>query len=208
MPVVHAVTTDEIVRRPTFLDRAADVMRALGARGAVHLRAPHTPGRTVYELATALAELQSVTKAWLVVNDRVDVALAAGARGAQLTSRSMLVTDARRIAPRLALGASVHAFDQAWEAAADGANWLVAGNVFDTATHPGAAGRGLDFLKQLVASTALPVIAIGGLQAHHLSGLRDAGAHGAAAIRGIWDAENAERAALDYLSSYDAHRAS
>src|SRR3712207_7224490 len=99
LPVIHAVTTDEIVARPDFFERAAAVMRALGERGAVQLRAPRTGGGRLYGLACDLAELQRATGAWLVGTDRVDVALAARARGVQLTSRSIGVADALAGAP-------------------------------------------------------------------------------------------------------------
>lgn len=210
VPVVHAVTTDAIVALPDFLDRAHEVMHALGPRGAVQLRAHHTPAHRLYEVARRLAAIQELTGAWLVLNDRVDVALAVGARGAQLTSRSMTVADARRIAPALAVGASVHDVPTAEEAARAGAAWVVAGHVFATASHPGEAGRGPSFVRELVARLGRPaaggvaVVAIGGVLPEHVPELRALGAHGVAAIRGIWEASDAARAATDYLSGYDA----
>ena len=134
---------------------------------------------------------------------RVDLALGSRARGAQLTSRSLRVSDARRAAPGLALGASVHSLDDARAAANEGATWLVAGHVFATTTHPGEDGRGLSFLRSVAQAVAIPVVAIGGVRPEHCVVLRDAGAYGLAVIRGIWDAPNAERAASDYLSAYD-----
>src|SRR5215218_4257877 len=101
IPVLHAVTTDEIVLRADFLERARRVMHAGGQRVAVHLRAPRLDGRRLFDLACRLAELQRESGAWLVVNDRADVALTSGARGVQLTSRSMSPADARRSAPTL-----------------------------------------------------------------------------------------------------------
>src|SRR5436853_4217265 len=108
VPVVHAVTNDEVVAREDFIDVACSVMRALGNRGALHLRANRLTGARFQALAEGLAAAQGLTGGWLVVNDRVDVALVAGAKGAQLTSKSLTTGDARRIAPHLALGASVH----------------------------------------------------------------------------------------------------
>jgi thiamine-phosphate diphosphorylase len=181
-------------------------MRALGPRGAVHLRARIVPSVRLLALATALAEAQEETGCWLVANDRVDLALAVDAAGAQLTSRSLAVADARRIAPDLALGASVHDAEQARAAEREGADWVVAGHVFETASHPGAAGRGMSFLAAVREATTLPIVAIGGIAPEHVPRLLDAGAHGVAAIRGIWVADDAERAALDYLSAYEGHR--
>ena len=203
LPLIHAVTSDEIVARADFIDVACAVMAALGARGALHLRAGRVTAARLQTLSEGLEAAQAITGAWLVINDRVDLALASRARGAQLTSRSIKVADARRAAPRLALGASVHSLAEARAAAAEGADWVVAGHVFATATHPGAPERGIPFVKSLAAEAGVPVIAIGGVKPEHSGVLRDAGVHGVAVIRGIWDAANAEQAASDYLSAYD-----
>jgi thiazole tautomerase (transcriptional regulator TenI) len=203
LPVVHAVTSDEIVTRTDFLDVACAVMSALGPRGALHLRAGRATAARLQALAASLEAAQAVTGAWLVVNDRLDLAIACRARGAQLTSRSLRVADARRAAPALAVGASVHSLDEARAAAEEGASWLVAGHVFATVTHPGEEGRGLPFVRAVAAAVDVPIVAIGGVKPEHCAVLRQAGAYGLAVIRGIWDAANAERAASDYLSAYD-----
>jgi thiazole tautomerase (transcriptional regulator TenI) len=204
LPVIHAVTTDEIVARPDFIQQAAGVMRALGARGAVHLRALRTGGARLYRLAQELAEFQRTTGAWLVATDRVDLALVAGARGVQLTSRSVGVADALRFAPALAIGASVHSLADARRAAADGATWLVAGHL--TEDRRGVAGPRA--LREVASEGRLPTIVIGGVTPGHIRGLHNLGVHGVAAIRGIWEADSAERAAAEYLAAYDAAVAS
>jgi thiamine-phosphate diphosphorylase len=214
-PVIHAVTTDELVSRPDFVDRAAGVMWALGARGAVHVRAPGLTGRRLYDLTAALVPFQRTTGAWVVVNDRVDVALAAEARGVQLTSRSLSVADAMHAIRAAAsgtqvpaVGASIHTVDEAREAALQvGLDWLVAGHVFNTPSHDGEAPRGMSFLADACAAVSLPVIAIGGVQPEDISGLLARGAFGIAVIRGIWYADDAAAAAREYLSAYDAARA-
>jgi thiazole tautomerase (transcriptional regulator TenI) len=209
IPVVHAVTDDEVIARADFLMAAAQVMEALGGRGAVHLRAAHATARTLVRHAERLARVQELSGCWLVVNDRVDVALATGARGAQLTSRSLRPDDARRvarpIAPALRLGASVHSPDDAAAAERGGADWVVAGHVFPTATHPDEGARGPGLVARVAAVVRVPVVAIGGITPARVTEVRGHGASGVAAIRGIWGAANAGRAAADYLSAYDAH---
>src|SRR5688572_328820 len=176
IPVIHAVTTDEIVRRTDFLDQARSVMTALGPRGAVQLRAHRITGRALYEIAAVLSGWQEETGCWLIANDRVDVAIAAGARGVQLTSRSMLVADATRIAPQIAIGASAHSVSESRQAALAGAHWCVAGNIFPPESHPESGGRGTGFVRALVAAAHIPIIAIGGVLPSHLARLRAAGA--------------------------------
>jgi thiazole tautomerase (transcriptional regulator TenI) len=200
VPVIHAVTTDEIVSRPDFVERAAEVMRTLGERGAVQLRAPRTSGAKLYAVATALAEYQETTGAWLVVTDRVDIALVTRARGAQLTSRSIGVADALVVAPALAIGASAHSIIDARAACEARATWLVVGQLSDE--RRGVAGPRA--LRELVAECGVPVLVIGGVRPAHVRGLRGLGVYGLAAIRGIWDAESTEAAARAYLAAYEA----
>ncbi len=202
IPIVHAVTSDEVVSRDDFIDTACAVMRVLGNLGALHLRANRLTGARFQALAEGLAAAQGLTGGWLVVNDRVDVALVAGARGAQLTSKSLSASDARRIAPNLALGASVHDVNEGRAAAEAGADWLVAGQIFATLSHAGEPPRGVEWVRALALAAQRPIIAIGGVRVEHIPALRNAGVHGVAVIRGIWDAPNAEQAASDYLSAY------
>jgi thiamine-phosphate diphosphorylase len=202
VPIIHAVTNDEVVSRHDFIDIACAVMRVLGNRGALHLRANRLTGARFEQLAVGLAAAQGLTGGWLVVNDRIDVALVSGARGAQLTSRSLAASDARRIAPHLAIGASIHDATDGQAAADAGADWLVAGQIFESLSLVGAPPRGVEWIHSLTQATHRPVIAIGGIRVEHAKSLRLAGVHGVAVIRGIWDAPNAEQAAADYLSAY------
>ena len=204
IPIVHAVTSDDIASRPGFLDRAAGVMRALGPRGAVHLRTHRLSASELHALAGKLAEVQAESGCWLVINDRVDVALASGARAIQLTSRSMRIADALSVAPKLPVGASVHTPEEAEAAEREGATWTVAGHVFPSDADPAEDARGEAFIAGVSGRTGLPVIAIGGVKPQHVLALRRAGAWGVAVIRGIWSATDAEAAATDYLSRYDA----
>lgn len=204
-PALHAVTNDAILSRPEFFGVAVRVMCALGSKGAIQLRTRWLPAARLYELATALAEAERSSGCWVIVNDRVDIALASGAHGAQLTSHSLAVDQARVAAPKLPLGASVHSASEAVAAAQAGAAWVVAGHVYATPSHPGKAGRGIELVSAITAATSVPCIAIGGIRPEHVPAIRAAGAHGVAVIRGIWDARDAERAAFDYVSAYDSH---
>jgi thiamine-phosphate diphosphorylase len=203
IPRIHAVTDDLILARAEFTSRARGVMTALGPRGAVHLRARYLTAAQIYAIALALGDAQESTGCWLVVNERLDVALAARTHAVQLTSRSITVPDARIVASELPLGASVHSAAEAEAAERDGANWVVAGHVYPTASHAGISGRGAELVAEVVSHTKLPCIAIGGVRPSHVGTLRDAGAYGVAAISGIWAAPSAEAAATDYLSHYD-----
>ena len=203
VPVLHAITNDVVLADPGFLLAARGVMEAGGSRVAVHLRASQHTARALLERALELRVVAEATGSVVLVNDRLDVAMAAGVDGAQLTSRSLVVGDARRIAPALLLGASVHEPAEAWLAAGAGADFVVAGHVWPTDSHPGAPGRGEAFLRALVqAAEGCPVIAIGGITPDKATAVAAAGAHGVAAIRGIWFGD-APAAVRRYLSAHD-----
>jgi thiazole tautomerase (transcriptional regulator TenI) len=204
VPRIHAITNDAVLSSADFVERARAVMDVLGTRGAVHLRAHALPASLFFRVAEELAHAQRQSESSLVVNDRIDIALAAGARGVQLTSHSISVSDALTIAGGMLLGASVHTAQQAVEAARDGAHWLIAGSVYATPSHKGEKGKGEDFISEIAWCVQTPVIAIGGILPLHVRSLRTAGAHGVAAIRGIWGAADAAKAAADYLSVYDS----
>jgi thiazole tautomerase (transcriptional regulator TenI) len=196
VPTVHAVTDPASLASPGFAIKAAEVLHALGPNGAVHLRGHGIPGAELWRLALALVPAQQASGGWLIVNDRLDVARAAGARGGQLGQHALLLRDAQLAAPQLRLGVSVHSAPEA-QAAAD-ADWWLAGHIYPTASHPGAAPRGTALLHEL-APLGVPVIAIGGITPANAHEARAAGAHGVAAISGIWGATDPARAATEYL---------
>jgi thiamine-phosphate pyrophosphorylase len=202
--LLHAVTDDAVVARPDFVRRAGEVLEAGGERLALHLRAPAASGRALYGLAARLGELTAATGSLLLVNDRVDVALATGARGVQLGRRSLGVADARRLLGGEALiGASVGSPGEATQAWQEGADFVVAGPVYATASHPGQPGQGLP-LVAVIARLGMPVVAIGGVTPAHAGELRHAGAVGMAAIRGVWDAPSPARAVQRYLEAWQS----
>lgn len=216
VPTVHAVTDDETLKERGFTDRASAILRAFGSHVAVHLRSRDMPAGRLMAIAERLVGDQEASGGWLVVNDRVDVALATRARGVQLGSSSLTVADVRRLAAhvqprddnaqpgdaRLRIGASVHAPEEAMElVATTPPDWVIAGNVFETASHADRPARGVAFARA-VAASRLATIVIGGVRPEHVPELRAAGAHGVAAIRGIWNARDPVHAVQLYLSSY------
>lgn len=200
IPALHILTNDVVLADPGFVQTATAVMHASGSRIAIHLRATEITPRRMLELSLELRVVSEVTRSWVLVHDRVDIALIAGVTGAQLTSRSLTIADARRIAPSLILGASVHATADAWITAQSGASFMVAGPAGDTTHEQPDLGQ---FVRDVVdAAEFCPVIAIGGMtvaRAHEMSG---AGAAGIAVMRGIW-LDDAVSATRRYLAAYD-----
>ena len=99
------------------------------------------------------------------------------------------------------IGVSVHSVAEAGQAAEEGADYLMAGNVFETASHPGRPAQGVGLVRE-VARLGLPVIAIGGLTPGNVAAVRDAGAYGVAAIRALWQVEDPATAVALLLESF------
>jgi len=133
-------------------------------------------------LATDVIAVTRGSKTRVVVNDRVDVALAAGADGVHLRGDSMPVTSARRLlAAPLIIGRSVHSVAEVKASA--GADYLIAGTVFTSASKPGVIERlGIEGLREIVQATTIPVLAIGGITQERVADVLAAGAAGIAAI--------------------------
>ncbi len=191
LPSLHAITDERIARRADLDDVARELAAGGGADLAFHARGHTLSGLEHYDLATRLSAYPPTR---LFVNDRLDVALATDAQGVQLRTDSLSPADARRLNPEWWIGLSVHDLEQARAAQAAGAEYLVVGPVFATATHPDRAPLGVACLAEIV-QLGLPVIAIGGVTLERIPELTRAGAYGAAAIRALWDAGDPAAAA-------------
>jgi len=200
LPRVHAVTDDRVVALGDLLERAAAMARAAGPELAVHLRARALDGRALLALAVQLREVTAAAGAWLVVNGRADVAATVDA-DAVLSGRDGLgVADMARVAPGRRYARSVHDLAEAQAALTERADFLVAGAVFATASHPDRAPAGVDFVRR-AAALGTPVIAIGGITPGTAPALPAAGAWGVAAIRALWDAADPAAAARAFLAA-------
>lgn len=157
---------------------------------AVHVRMPGAQGADVFDVARHLKLALLGSSSQVLVNDRVDVAMAVNANGVQLGERSLPVSAARRILGTTKLiGRSVHDVAGAKQAVVDGADYLVAGHVFDTDSKQGEPGRGLEWLHEMCMSVAVPVVAIGGIGPEHIDDVLEAGAWGVAVGRDVLRAE-------------------
>ena len=199
LPRLHAVTDEHIARRPD-LDLIVKQLATAGPDLALHARGRSLSGLEHYELAIRLSAHPPLR---LFVNDRLDVALAAGALGVQLRDDSLPVAEARRLRSDWWIGRSVHSLLEAQAALASGAGYLVVGPMYPTSTHPDATPLAIDALRA-IALLGLPVIAIGGVTVDHVAELRRAGAHGVAAIRALWDAPSPGDAAGAMLAALHA----
>lgn len=180
-----------ITERRRWADEAALLGSvAAAAQAGVHLiqvREHDLEGRALVSLVRRCLAVSRGTRARVLVNDRLDVALAAGAHGVHLRETSMPAQCVRTVTPPgFLVGRSVHSVEGARQVSAQGGlDYLAFGPVRPTASKPRVAGAGLDALAEVVASTALPVLALGGIDASSAGAIGRTGAAGMAAI-GFW----------------------
>ena len=172
------------------------VSRAIeGGVEAVHLREKDLPSGELYQLATRLRRV-TLGKALLIINDRVDIALAISADGVHLPGDSVPVYVAKKLgADRLIVGRSVHSVEEAIEAQAQEADYVILGTIYETASHPGQKPAGPDLVRRVRAAVDLPIFAIGGIDASNTAKVMAAGATGVAIIRAILGAMDIRAAA-------------
>jgi len=202
---LHLVTDDAVLRGADFRERAQAVLAAHGPGLALHLRGHGLSGAELFDLARDLAFAADAAGAELLVNDRVDVALAAGADGVQLGRRSLPIAAARAILGADAwIGYSAHDAVEAAQAAADGADFLFVGALYRTASHPEREPAGVDLVRETVAALApaeVPVIGIGGITPERVREVLAAGTYGVAVVSGVWHAADPVAAVAEYVAA-------
>jgi thiamine-phosphate diphosphorylase len=200
LPRVHAFMDAALLDSADFGIRAAAI--AAGGPGvALHARARGAPVATLSAAAQRIVALTRPPEAAAFVSERPDIAAAVGAQGIQLAKHDLAPADARRVLGVGWIGRSVHTLEEAEEAVAEGADFLVVGNVYRTESHPGRRPAGLGLVRD-AASLGKPVIAIGGITPERAQEARDVGAYGVAAIRALWHAADPAAATVAMLQPW------
>ncbi|HQR17069.1 MAG TPA: thiamine phosphate synthase [Gemmatimonadales bacterium] len=200
LPRLHAVTDDAVLTDADVGIRAAAIA-AVGPAAALHVRARHSTAAFLARSAARFVSLATPAEAAVIVNARPDIARGVGAQGVQLGAGDLSVADARTVLGGGRIGRSVHGLEEARGAVAEGADFLLAGTVFPSASHPGQPALGLAVLAQITA-LGVPVIAIGGITPERAQSVKDAGAWGVAAITALWHAADPYAAAVALLAPW------
>jgi thiamine-phosphate pyrophosphorylase len=190
-PIIYAISSGVTTANTTPDDpEFAGILRWVEAAVAaqvslVQIREKSMTARVLYELAERAAALTRNTATKLLINDRFDIARAAGADGVHLTERSLPAVIVRETCgDEFLIGVSTHSLEAALEAHVQGADFVVFGPVFDTASKRALGSpQGLEKLREVSEALAgFPVLAIGGINAENASECFQAGASGIAAI--------------------------
>ena len=155
-------------------------LRAAPRATILQLRAPHLTSAQVEAEATKLIGASPVP---VVISSRVDIAVACDAAGVHLPERDVATSEARKLIGKRLVGRSIHSLDVAAAAENEGADYVIYGPVWASASHPGVAPVGIDALAEVVRSVRIPVLAIGGVTPDRVAECYRVGAAGFASIR-------------------------
>jgi len=172
-----------------------------GGVNLIQLREKDLPTGDLLALAIRLRE---VTRghALLVINDRLDVAMAAGADGVHLPENGLPVAIARwLLGQHTLIGRSVHSEEAAAEAEQAGADYVQLGTIYATESKPGAKPAGPDLVRQVSGAVATPVLAVGGVRAENAAEVIEAGAAGASVISAVQGAADPQAAARQLVEA-------
>jgi len=175
---------------------------------AIQLREKDLPARELFELALQLKERCAKYGAALVINDRIDVALAAEADGVHLATNSIDATDARQLlGPSKMIGVSTHNLAEVVAAARAGADFVVFGPVCEPLSKGSyGAPRGVAALAEAAKVSSVPVLALGGITVERARELSGSGAAGVAAIGSVMGSTHPAAAVTDLLDAISGWR--
>jgi thiamine-phosphate pyrophosphorylase len=174
-----------------------------GGAKVIQLRDKTTKKKDLLPIAQALTNLCKENRSLFIMNDNLDIALAAGADGLHIGQEDLSVGAARKLVPLdMIIGCSVFNAAQARQAVADGADYVAVGAIFPTPSKDTLV-LGLEPLRQVKQAVSVPVVAIGGINLNNLPGVKKAGADSIAVIGAVLGADSPEKAARELINKFE-----
>ena len=187
-PTLYLVTDSTDMDTATFLNKIEQALQA--GVTLLQLREKDGTGKTLYNLASQVAKLAKAYGVPLLIDDRVDIALAVGADGVHLGADDLPVSTARKIVgPDKIIGATAKTVQAAKQAYADGADYLGVGAIFPTTTKVKTQITSIETLRAIAAAVPIPVYAIGGLNADNMQVLAGSGCLGICVVSAIMQSD-------------------
>lgn len=204
-PSLYAIADASVL--PLESVRALLASAISGGVTAVQVRAKKLEDADLLDFASAIVEVASRAGIPVIVNDRVDVALAVGASGVHLGAGDFPPAVARSVlGERSMLGATAHSRDEVAAACAAGADYIGFGSIYRSPSKDVGVVQGLAGLREARRLTDLPLVAIGGITVERAAEVIAAGADGVAVISGLWSSEDPEAGARDYRRAIERGR--
>ncbi len=197
---LYLITDRKLFHTPCSMYLALEAALKAGVK-VIQLREKALPPRKLLDMASWLAELTKECGAKLFINDRVDIALAAGAYGVHLGQKSITASAVRKISGnKLLIGVSTHDIDEALAAEKDGADFITIGPIYRTPSKLRYGNPiGIETLRRVKSKVSIPVIAIGGIKLDKVKEVTETGADGVALISAILTAENIRETTEEFM---------
>lgn len=191
---LYLVTDDELLKGRNFFDVIEDAVK--GGVTMIQLREKNNSSREFYEKALKCKEITEKYQIPLIINDRIDIALAVNADGIHVGQKDIPVNAVKKIAGNtMIVGATANTVELAKEAQEQGADYVGAGAVFPTSTKLDAKALSLETLKKITKEISIPVVAIGGISYENAERLKNTKIAGIAVSSAIMGKQNAIEAA-------------
>lgn len=182
------LVTEESVPTEELLTIVEEAIR--GGATVVQLREKRNSGKTFFQKAQRLKEVTDQYRVPLIINDRVDVALAVKANGVHVGQEDLPLTEVRKIVPSsMIVGISCRTLEEAIAAEKDGADYIGVGAVFPTSTKDNAKVLPDGVLEEIINTVSIPVVAIGGITLENVFKISGLGISGVAVVSEIMKAE-------------------
>ncbi len=181
---IYLVTDDHCLQGRDLFECVEQALQ--GGVTLVQYRAKEKDASEMYHEALDLRRLCDRYNVPMIVNDRLELAVAVGAAGVHIGQNDTPCQQARAyLGDDFIIGVSAHTVEEALQAVKDGADYLGCGAVFGTQTKKNVDKMGLETLREICAKVKIPVVGIGGIHANNYLEVLDAGADGAAMVKGI-----------------------
>lgn len=189
------VIPDSLAGAPRSLEEQAR-LAILGGATMIQLRDKQMTGRELYETAKRLLLFCRPRGIPLIVNDRLDIALASGADGVHLGAEDIPVREAKRFVPEgFIVGATAHSVEEGIRAESEGADYVGVGAAFPSGTKKGAAVLGIAGIREVCSAITLPTVAIGGITAENADEVLGAGVDGVSVVASVVGRKDIQAAA-------------
>lgn len=193
---LYLVTNSDMLKEDEFLQKIEEACQA--GVTLVQLREKEKTGAAFCALAQKVKAVTDQYAVPLIINDRVDIAMAIDAAGVHLGQGDIPVEVARRLlGPEKIIGATTKTMDQAMRAKIQGADYLGVGAIFPTKTKVKTLITSVETLNRISEATELPIVAIGGLNQSNLDMLKGSRANGIAVVSAIMNAKDTQKAVAD-----------
>ena len=187
--------TDRKLMSTNTLEEAVE-QAILGGCSLIQLREKQSSSREFFEMAKRIKAITDRYRVPLIINDRIDIALAVDAAGVHLGQEDIPAEEARRImGEEKVIGVSARTVELARKAVEDGADYLGVGAMFATNTKGNAKVIGKEKLKEIRAAVSIPIVAIGGINHSNAAQLVDTGINGLAVVSSVIGASDIQAAA-------------